>query len=206
VRKAREMRRLNDPSIKNGIEIIVREGVYYFNEPLFIRPEDAGTTESPTTIKADDGASPVFSGGVRINGWKKLQSRVDGLPSSTLGKIWTADVPAMKEEHIPLRQLWVNGAKATRAKETNGDGMRRILSWDHTSQTCWVPKPKKFSASNIVGMEMFIHQWWAIAILRIKSVKVSGDSMQLSFHQPESHIQSEHPWPAPWISTKLLIY
>ena len=27
-----------------------------------------------------------------------------------------------------------------------------------------------------------------------------GDSTKLIFHQPESRIQSEHPWPAPWIS------
>jgi hypothetical protein len=31
---------------------------------------------------------------------------------------------------------------------------------------------------------------------------VHGDSAKLSFHQPESRIQSEHPWPAPWISKK----
>ena len=47
---------------------------------------------------------------------------------------------------------------------------------------------------------MFIHQWWAIAILRIKKMEVQGDSAKLFFHQPESKIQSEHPWPAPWIS------
>src|SRR5207244_11594997 len=49
---------------------------------------------------------------------------------------------------------------------------------------------------------MVIHQWWAIAILRIKSLQVQGDSAMLRFHQPESRIQSEHPWPAPWISAK----
>jgi hypothetical protein len=51
-------------------------------------------------------------------------------------------------------------------------------------------------------MEMFIHQWWAVAILRIRSVEMQGDSARLSFYQPESRIQSEHPWPAPWMSKK----
>jgi len=51
VRKAREMRRLNDPSIKQGIEIIVENGTYRLSEPLFIRPEDSGTDESTTIIK-----------------------------------------------------------------------------------------------------------------------------------------------------------
>jgi hypothetical protein len=98
-----------------------------------------------------------------------------------------------------IRQLWVNGQKATRAKDANGDTMNRILSWNKKEQTCWIPGPRT-NLKNVAGLEMFIHQWWAIAILRIKSVEIHGDSTKLSFHQPESRVQSEHPWPAPWIS------
>ena len=199
VRKAREMRRLNDPSIKQGIEIIVENGTYRLSEPLFIRPEDSGTDQSTTIIKAASNAHPVLSGGVEILGWKKVQANVNGLPSSSKGKIWVADVP-MEGNTIPFRQLWVNGVKAIRAKAQNADTLSRILSWDHQSQTCWIPKPTGINLSSVKGVEMFIHQWWAIAILRIKSMKFVGDSIQLSFYQPESRIQSEHPWPAPWIS------
>lgn len=202
LRKAREMRRLNDPSVKNGIEIIIENGTYQFSEPLFIRPEDSGTEESPTIIKAAENAHPVFSGGIEIHGWKKLQSTVAGLPALSKGKIWVADVPLMEGNFIPFRQLWVNGIKAIRAKAQNENKMSRILSWDHQSQTCWIPKPKGMDLSSAKGVEMFIHQWWAIAILRIKSMKIAGDSIQLSFYQPESRIESEHPWPAPWISNE----
>jgi len=210
LRKAREIRRLNDTalypetpfrgSIKNPIEIIIGDGVYKFSEALFIRPEDSGTEESPTIIKTATGARPIFSGGVEITGWKKLQSEIVGLPSAAHGKVWVANLPTTDLNII--RQLWVNDKKAIRAKDRNGDSMSRILSWDKASQTCWIPKPKTPGITNVKGMEMFIHQWWAIAILRIKSVKLVGDSMQLQFQQPESRIQSEHPWPAPWISQK----
>jgi hypothetical protein len=199
VRKAREMRRLNDPSIKHGIDIIVENGIYKFSKPLFIRPEDSGTEESPTTIKGAEGTHPIFSGGIEIRRWKKLQTNVAGLPSSSKGKVWVADVPP-EGNFVPFRQLWVNGVKAVRAKAQNADTMSRILSWDHKSQTCWIPKPKGIDLSSAKGVEMFIHQWWAIAILRIKSIKIAGDSVQLVFYQPESKIQSEHPWPAPWTS------
>lgn len=199
VRKAREMRRLNDPSIKHGIEIIVENGTYRFSEPLFIRPEDSGTDGSPTIIKAVANARPVFSGGIEISGWKKLQVNVNGIPTNSKNKVWVADVP-IEANTTPFRQLWINGVKATRAKAQNADTMSRILSWDHLSQTCWIPKPKGVNLSSVKGAEMFIHQWWAIAILRIKSMKIVGDGAQLSFYQPESRIQSEHPWPAPWIS------
>jgi hypothetical protein len=48
LRKARELRRLNDPSIKGGIRIIIKNGVYYLEEPVVIRPEDSGSADSPT--------------------------------------------------------------------------------------------------------------------------------------------------------------
>jgi len=111
-----------------------------------------------------------------------------------------ADVPLTAGRLSEFRQLWVNDVKAVRAKSMNGDLMDRILSWDKKEQTCWIPTPKTLPVQNVSGVEMFIHQWWAIAILRIKKMEVQGDSTKLFFHQPESKIQSEHPWPAPWIS------
>ena len=178
LRQARELRRVKDPAIAGGIHIIIAGGTYFLNEPIFIRPEDSGTADSPTTIEALEGERPVLSGGMVIKGWKQK------------GKLWVADVTA------DFRQVWVNNQKAIRAKDHSGDSMSRILSWNHETEQCWIPTP----AVVTTGMEMFIHQWWAIAMLRIRKMEVHGDSTLLSFYQPESRIQSEHPWPAPWIS------
>jgi hypothetical protein len=202
LRKARELRRLNDPSVKGGIHIWVKKGIYQLNEPLFIRPEDSGTADSPTIIEGLDGEQTVLSGGVNINGWRIVTENLPGLPAEAKGKVWVADAPLIGNDPMQFRQLWVNGNKANRARYTDAPLMNRILSWDHKTQTCWIPKPKAIDLNHVRGMEMFIHQWWAIAILRIKSVEVQGDSARLSFYQPESRIQSEHPWPAPWISKK----
>ncbi len=195
LRKAREMRRLNDPIIKDGIQIILMNGSYHLNEPVFIRPEDSGTHDSPTTIIADNNAKPIISGGLQIKNWR-LAPVVNGLKK---GAVWVADAPSIAGELLNYRQLWVNGKKAVRAKSTVGDQMERILSWDKESQTCWIPYKNK-SVQFEPGMEMFIVQWWAIANLRIKNIQVQKDSARLSFEAPESRIQSEHPWPAPWIS------
>lgn len=200
IRKARELRRLKDPSTKDGIKIFVRAGIYQLQEPIVLRPEDAGTKDSPTEIFATE--KVVLSGGVRIAVWKKVNGAVPGLPKKSLGKIWVADLPNDGVSDLLFRQLWVNGAKAIRAKNYNGDAMGRILSWDKKNQTCRIPLQQNTDLSKIAGMEMLIHQWWAIANLRVKSVKVIGNAVELSFMQPESRIQSEHPWPAPWISEK----
>jgi hypothetical protein len=201
LRKVRELRRLNDASIKHGIDIIVGGGTYSFSEPLFIRPEDSGTETSPTSIVAAKATNPVFSGGYEIKGWQKVVNKVPGLPGKANGKLWVAKATGVGEEVLDFRELWVNNKKAIRARERNADSMYRILSWNHKTEQCWIPKPS-VNIAGVTGMEMFIHQWWAIAILRIKSIAMHGDSALLSFYQPESRIESEHPWPSPWISSE----
>ena len=196
LRKARELRRLKDASIKGGIHIIIKDGTYYLDEPLFVRPEDSGTADSPTTIEADVNAKPIFNGGIAIKNWKKTTTSINGLKT---GAVWVADAPTIAGNVINYRQLWVNDVKAVRAKNTAGNKMERILSWDKETETCWIPFKDK-SVKFEPGMEMFIIQWWAIANLRIKNIEVVKDSARLSFEKPESRIQSEHPWPAPWIS------
>jgi len=202
IRKARELRRLNNTSIQNGIRIIIQSGFYTLNEPIVFRPEDSGTAESPTEIVSAKGAKVVFSGGIQIKNWKKVNTSAAGLPKKSMGKVWVAEAPIIADHALQFRQLWVNGKKAIKAKSTNGDEMERILSWNAKTETCKIPTSKIADLSKIKGLEMIIHQWWAIANLRVKSVKINGDSTELAFMQPESRIQSEHPWPAPWISSK----
>jgi hypothetical protein len=202
LRKARELRRLHDPQAKSPIHIVLKGGTYFLEETVLIRPEDSGTEQSPTIIEAAPNEHPILSGGVPFQHWKKLEAPLNGLPSAAQGKIWVADLQQMGIPQFPFRQLWINGQKAIRAKNTDGAQMQRILSWNKKDQSCWVPWPKTQQFQPAMGMEMLIHQWWEIALLRIKSIRFQGDSAQLRFMQPESRIQSEHPWPAPWISQK----
>lgn len=200
LRSVRELRRLQDATISNGVHIILKGGTYQLYEPLFIRPEDAGTQNSPTIIEAASNEQPILSGGIQITGWKKTVMPVAGLPAISKGKVWVTDVPMTSGKLFEFRQLWVNDLKAVRAKDSNGDRMNRILSWNKKNETCWIPASKYAGVQNVAGVEMFIHQWWAVATLRIKKMEIQGDSAKLFFQQPESKIQSEHPWPAPWIS------
>ncbi|SFC14908.1 protein of unknown function [Parapedobacter composti] len=199
LRKARELRRMGDPSVAQGITIIVRDGEYWLEEPIFVRPEDSGTAQSPTVVRADRGAQPVLSGGRLISGWRKA-GKMDGIAAAAAGHLWVAEAPRIAGNVVDFRQLWINGRKAQRSRSHRGTEMGRILSWNHEEQTCWVPLPENTGFRFEEGMELFIQQWWAIAMLRIAEVEVQGDSARLSFYQPESRIQSEHPWPAPWIS------
>ena len=66
LRKARELPRLNDVSIANGICIIVKGGVYNVTEAIDIKREDAGTVISLTYIKAATDETPVLRGDFAI--------------------------------------------------------------------------------------------------------------------------------------------
>jgi hypothetical protein len=197
-RKARELRRLNDLSVKEGIKIVLKGGIYQLVEPLLFRPEDSGTSESPTTIIAAPGEEPVISGGVNVINWKKLKGSPDGVSRVAAGKLWVADIPEIGGRQLEFRQLWVNGEKAQRASTLNDGLLNRILSVDNPNQIIWIPKPA-VSVKEINQLEFVNHQRWAIANLRVKNIRIVGDSAAVTLHQPESRIEFEHPWPAPFI-------
>ncbi|WP_461451564.1 right-handed parallel beta-helix repeat-containing protein [Mucilaginibacter sp.] len=200
LRHARELRRLNDPSIAGGIHIILTGGEYVLDESIFIRPEDSGTSSSPTIIENASDEKAVLTGGVNTTNWKKSVVHISGLPKQSQGNIWEANIPEVGGGNLLFRQLWVNGTKATRARESNTDeSMNRILSIDKQKQEIWIPLPKSGLPKSPGQMEMVIHQMWAIANLRVKSIEIDGNKAGLTFYQPESKIEFEHPWPAPVI-------
>jgi hypothetical protein len=200
-RKARDLRRLNDPSVQDGVRIVLRGGVYELAEPLRFRPEDSGTQTSPTLVTAAPDESPILSGGVTLQGWKKTAGEVPGLPTAARGNVWVTEAPRPGGRVLEFRQMWVNGKKAIRAS-TLGDGaLPRIVSVDKQKEEMRVPTPAQ-TFRKIGALEFVIHQWWAIAILRVKSLDVEGDQARMTFWQPESRIEFEHPWPAPFIDEK----
>ena len=65
LRQAREWRRTDDERVRGGITICMEGGTYALYEPVFIRPEDSGTEDSPTVIRpvADEKVDPVAASG-----------------------------------------------------------------------------------------------------------------------------------------------
>ena len=189
LRQAREWRRTNDPRCEGGITITLQEGRFYMQEPLFLRPEDSGTKESPLVIR----------------GSGTLKSFIYGDPRQRHTQLWP-----LKEQvdSLPL------------SKYDNGlpkKGMERIIDFNTTDRTITIPTPpdsvlqgfalektavstsRPAVSTSRPPLEMVVHQRWAIAILRVKEMKVVGDKTIVSFMEPESRLEFEHPWPQPVI-------
>lgn len=179
LQQAREDRRLNGAE---DVCIRLQAGTYRLNQTITVRPEDSGIR-----IVADGNA--VVSGGVKITGWKKQ------------GGMYVADVPEFNGRPLEFRQLWVNGRKADRARDVaDFEKMYRIRNIDKKNEIIYVPAA---AVKKILGeqhAEMVIHEMWCVANLRIKGIKVQGDSAAVTFHQPESHIHFMHPWPSPMVT------
>lgn len=180
LQQAREERRL-----KGATDVCIRlqEGTYYLNQTITVRPEDSGTR-----IVAD--GKVTVSGGVRISGWKKS------------GRCYVADVPEFNGRPLEFRQMWVNGNKAVRARDVaDFDDMFRIRGIDKANETLYVPAEAVRKIKNAKHAEMVLHEMWCIANLRIKAIRIDGDSAAVTFHQPESHVHFMHPWPSPMVTT-----
>jgi len=184
LRQAREWRRTNDPRCQDGITIIIEEGRYYMNEPLFLRPEDSGTKESPLVIRGIG---------------EKHTSVICGDPRQKHRQIWP-----LKEQDDGLPKNRHDDGLPTK-------GMERMISFNKEKRTITIPTPpdsvlRDFVSKNTAEstsrppLEMVVHQRWAIAILRVKDIRVLNDSdTEVSFMEPESRLEFEHPWPQPVI-------
>ena len=143
-------------NIRGGIHIIMCGGSYPITEPLLIRPEDSGTSESPTIIRNADNESPTLIG----------------------------------------------ESRATHTQLYPQEGMERIIDFNTKERTITISTPPDWaqgSLPELEGLEMVVHQRWAIAILRVKAIKRDGDHLIVSFKEPESRLEFEHPWPQPVI-------
>ena len=198
IKQAREWRRLNRPEAAGGICICLEDGVYAQSAPLFIRPEDSGTPDSPTLIRAVENAHPVISGGVAVTGWKKGCDD-PRITKELRSKIWVAKAPSFGNRIVETRQMWVDGNKAQRAAQFPDGVMERMIDFNPEEQTIISPASQIGNLLNARRLEMIVHQRWAIAILRVKSIDVRGEQAVIRFHEPESHLEFAHPWPQPVI-------
>ena len=201
IKQAREWRRLNWPEVAGGIYIRLEEGVYAQRNSLFLRPEDSGTPDSPTVICAVDGAHPVISGGVAVTGWKRGCNH-PAVPEKLKQKIWSAEAPLIGNRRVETRQMWVNGHKVQRAAQFPDGGLERMIDFNPEEQTITIPVSQSVNPERLQNagqLEMIVHQRWAIAILRVKSIDAKDGQAVVRFLEPESHLEFAHHWSQPVI-------
>lgn len=111
-RAKQEIRRLKQKHDAGAITVFVREGIYYFSEPLVFTPEDSGSESQPIQYCAYPQEKVVISGAVRLPPlkWKRYQ-----------GNILKARVTEVMSSVPDFDQFFVGGEKQIRARYPNVD-------------------------------------------------------------------------------------
>lgn len=190
--KARELRKNNDPSIKSGIQIMLLEGEYLLNEPLLFGPEDSGTKESPTEIRAANNAKVVISGGVKVGGWQKVE-----------GNIYKAGL----DRDSKLRTLFVNGKRMRMAgTDVPVTGLGDWGKFEIEGNEPWAFGAGtaidgiKFASQDVQpyknpeDIELVQFNVWTEKILCAREIKQYGDTTVIKLQQPYGAIATTMAW------------
>lgn len=89
------------------ITVVVHPGTFRLKEPLIFTPNDSGTADAPVTYRAAESGEAILSGGMPIEGWKKV------------GRLWQARIAEVAEGNLYFHQLFVNGRRARLAVTPN---------------------------------------------------------------------------------------
>ncbi|HET6559232.1 MAG TPA: hypothetical protein VFG54_18055, partial [Prolixibacteraceae bacterium] len=96
IRQLRSLGKLNEE-----VQVMVGNGLYFMTEPLLLTEQDSGTDTFPLIFRAEEGANPVFTGGIPIGNWEKVSD-----------KVWKTKVPEVNRFGFYFEQLYVNGLRA----------------------------------------------------------------------------------------------
>src|SRR5258706_11398063 len=81
-------------ALKEPLAVIVADGLYTLADPLIFTPQDSGAPNAPIVYQAAEGATPIFSDGTKITGFKP-----------TPHGLWSTTVPDAKEGKWYFEQL-----------------------------------------------------------------------------------------------------
>ena len=153
------------------VQVQIRGGTYYLEEPLVLGPEDSGTWDCRVRYTAYPGEEPILSGGRKVVGWKTYED-----------KILQAPLEGATEGKWKFRQLFYNGTAQIRARTPNFDPDNPLLGgWTNMegpakpgSQTVFKYKPEIFlrhwAKPDQGEVNVYIGSDWANNIVPIQSV------------------------------------
>ncbi|WP_282136704.1 right-handed parallel beta-helix repeat-containing protein [Seonamhaeicola maritimus] len=99
---------------EDDITVLIRSGKYYLKETVVFGLEDSAPDNHTITYAAYPDEEPIFSSGVKIDGWKELGREIPPqLPEMAKNNIWITDVP---EELGLFKTLYDGDSRLPRAR------------------------------------------------------------------------------------------
>jgi len=186
VAKARDVVRGMIANMTADITVYLRGGTYPQASTLTFANADSGKNGFYVKYMAYQSERPIITGGQPITGWTA---------SSAGSGFYAASGISAR-----FRQLYVNGAKAIRARSPNlGDSgafaFNRITGADNTAQNIQVAASEVGTWNNLTKVEMHVVTGWGDNTLRLASLTTSGSTATLKIQSPEAGIVFIRPYP-----------
>lgn len=182
---ARDRVRLLNANMTSDIIVNLAAGRYPLTSTFQLGPQDSGTNNYSVIYQGPTNASTpaVLSGGIAVTGW---------IQNDWIKHIWRAPLATAG---VAMRQLYVNGTRAVRARTPNvtnletGEGYLNALSTVNAANALnFVAKtsdvPTSFNKIGDVEV-VWIHHWKHLRA-RLNSTTVAGTSTTLNFKSPEN--------------------
>lgn len=167
----KEAARIRSSGNNEPVRIELAPGRYELEAPIIVTPELAG---NGLEVVGPSGSRPVVSGGRRITGWKR---------DTRNPNLWTAEIPEAREGKWEFRQLFINGRRATRARQPNAGAFYRINGespQDKPARIKFKPgeiKPEWAAAGDV---ELIAYLAWADIRMQIRKVDADQGVATLS--------------------------
>ena len=170
IERAKDIVRAKKASVNGDIAVVLREGVYYPSKKVVFDENDSGNENQKIVWSNYPGENAVISGGRKIEGWKEYK---DG--------IYYADVDM---PHI--RNLFVNGTRATLARTPNVGEWYEMAFWDTEDKNMQIYTDVLPNLQ--IGSEVGIAFSWAMRYFRIKDLIDKDGITVVKFEDEEEQL------------------
>ena len=148
------------------LTVLIRAGTYFLDKPLLFTPDDSGTEQHSVTYAAWGDGTPILSGGRPITGWEKGDA-----------DLWQVTLPEVKQGKWHFRDLFVDGARAVRARTPNRSAeeycFRLVdaqITKDLKTHTLTLAPGKIQPWSHLGDVEAVVLKNWATLHKRVETV------------------------------------
>jgi len=161
------VRELKKSNPKSNVVVMIRDGKYYLNETVVFGLEDSAKDGYTVTYAAYPGEEPVFSSGIKIEGWKELEHRPEALPEMGRMKVWVANIP---KKLGPFRTLY-NGDKRLPRARSNAFAVNDEMSTGDPQSTILFEPGSIKKWDNLEDVELIVRRYgFTISIASLESV------------------------------------
>ena len=161
------VRELKKTRIDSDISVLIRGGRYVLKETVVFHLEDGGNEKQRITYAAYPNETPVFSSGVPITGWQKLEKDPAALPEKARGNLWVVDIP---DELGRILTLFDGDKRLLRAR---GKGfMTDKVKFEATRSFNVVKKDDRYLYKRIPFPEGALKKWANVEDAEVFSVPV----------------------------------